>query len=60
MIEKHIKLGTTDWAHFDAVALDIRTNEFANYVSKIREAELILGNQSKQINKYENHKYKVR
>ena len=60
MIEKHIKLGTTDWAHFDAVALDIRTNEFANYVGKIREAELILGNQSKQINKYENHKYKLR
>ena len=60
MIEKHIKLGTTDWAHFDAVALDITTNEFTNYVSKIRESEVILGNQIKQINKYENHKYKVR
>ena len=60
MIEKHIKLGVTDWAHFDAVALDVTTTEFANYVSKIREAEIVLGNQKKHINKFENHKYKLK
>ena len=59
MVEKHIKLGISDWAHFDAVALDVNTNEFSNYVKKIREAEIVLGNELKQINQYENHKYKI-
>ena len=59
MIEKHIKLGSTDWAHFDAVALDVNTNEFNDFVSKIRDAELTLGSQTKKINKFENHKYKI-
>ena len=59
MVEKHIKLGTSDWAHFDAVALDVNTNEFSNYVKKIREAEIVLGNELKQINKFENHKYRL-
>tara|TARA_Y100000589_G_C27196559_1_gene647078 strand:- start:2312 stop:3832 length:1521 start_codon:yes stop_codon:yes gene_type:complete len=57
MIEKHVKMGVTEWAHFDAVALDLSTNEFINYVEKIRESEIILGNQLKQINHFEHHKY---
>lgn len=60
MIEKHVKIGTTEWAHFDAVALDLKTKEFVDFVNKIREAESILGNKLKQINDFENHKYKVR
>ena len=57
MIEKHVKIGVTEWAHFDAVALDLSTNEFFNFVEKIRESEIILGNQLKQINDFEHHKY---
>ncbi len=59
MVEKHIKLGISDWAHFDAVALDVNTDEFSKYVKKIRESEVILGNEAKEINKYENHKYRL-
>ncbi len=58
MIEKHVKLGVTDWAHFDAVALDLSTNEFSKYIDKIRESEIILGSKLKKINRFENHKYK--
>ena len=60
MIEKHIKLGTTEWAHFDAVALDINTNEFSDYVDKIREAEIVMGDKLKKVNQFENHKYKLK
>ena len=42
------------------ISRDKAGTEFANYVSKIRESEIILGNEVKQINKYEHHKYKVR
>jgi N-acetylneuraminate synthase len=59
MVEKHVKLGNTNWAHFDAVALDLLTNEFHNYVSKIRDTEVALGHSAKKINSSENHKYKV-
>ena len=60
MIEKHVKMGITEWAHFDAVALDLSTDSFFNYVKKIREAEIIMGDSMKQINNFENHKYKWR
>jgi N-acetylneuraminate synthase len=59
MIEKHVKLGNSNWAHFDAVALDLLTNEFLDYVLKIRETELALGQSAKKINSSENHKYRV-
>ncbi len=57
MIEKHVKLGNTDWAHFDAVAVDLTTPEFRDYVAKIREAELMVGSETKRINASEHHKY---
>jgi len=57
MVEKHVKLGNTEWAHFDAVALDLTTPEFADYVARIREAETIVGSEEKRINASEHHKY---
>lgn len=58
MVEKHVKLGDTDWAHFDAVALDLTSPEFREYVSKIREAEIILGSEEKAVAPSEHHKYR--
>ena len=58
MVEKHVKLGNTEWAHFDAVAMDLTTPVFKEYVQKIREAEMILGTEEKKINKSEHHKYR--
>jgi len=57
MVEKHVKLGNTDWAHFDAVAVDLTTSDFADYVAKIREAEVIVGKEEKAVNSSEHHKY---
>jgi N-acetylneuraminate synthase len=57
MIEKHVKLGNAEWAHFDAVAVDLTTPDFRDYVSKIREAELMVGSEVKRINASEHHKY---
>lgn len=57
MVEKHVKFGNTEWAHFDAVAMDLTTSEFADFVAKIREAEIILGSESKKVNESEHHKY---
>lgn len=57
MIEKHVKLGNTDWAHFDAVALDLTTPEFVEFVRKVREAETIVGSEEKRVNDSEYHKY---
>jgi N-acetylneuraminate synthase len=56
MVEKHVKLGNTDWAHFDAVAVDLTTSEFAGYVAKIRAAEVIVGKEEKAVNSSEHHK----
>jgi len=57
MVEKHVKLGNTEWAHFDAVALDLTTSEFSDYVSKMRETEQIIGLEEKKVNESEHHKY---
>lgn len=57
MLEKHVKLGNTEWAHFDAVAIDLTTPSFKDYVDHIRETEKILGSETKQINPSEHHKY---
>lgn len=58
MVEKHVKFGNSDWAHFDAVALDLTTSQFRDYVGKIREAEIILGSEDKTIAPSEHHKYR--
>jgi N-acetylneuraminate synthase len=60
MVEKHVKFGNTEWAHFDAVALDLTTPEFKDYVTKIREAEVVVGSEEKQVNESEHHKYRRR
>jgi len=59
MVEKHVKLGNTDWAHFDSVALDVSTGAFKEYVSAIRRAQKIVGSSKKAITASEHHKYKV-
>lgn len=56
MIEKHVKLGNSDFAHFDETALDINL-EFPEFVEKIRGAELIYGDGQKTILNCEHHKY---
>lgn len=58
MVEKHVKLGNTDWAHFDAVAVDLTTSDFRDYVAKVREAEELVGSEVKAINPSEHHKYR--
>jgi len=57
MVEKHVKFGNTDWAHFDAVALDLTTSEFHDYVTKVREAEVMMGSEEKAVAPSEHHKY---
>jgi sialic acid synthase SpsE len=57
MLEKHVKLGNTEWAHFDAVAVDLTTPLFREYVDQIRETEAILGSETKKVNSSEHHKY---
>ncbi|MBT7623926.1 MAG: hypothetical protein HN595_05300 [Flavobacteriaceae bacterium] len=56
MIEKHVKLGNTEFAHFDETALDVNL-EFGEFVKMIRKAELINGSSEKKILKSEHHKY---
>lgn len=58
MVEKHVKLGNTEWAHFDAVALDLTKPDFKDYVQKIREAEIVIGTEEKAVNPSEHHKYR--
>lgn len=58
MLEKHVKLGNTEWAHFDAVAVDLTTPAFKEYVDNIRETEMIVGDTEKKVNASEHHKYR--
>ena len=60
MIEKHVKLGVTKWAHFDSVALDLHSGEFAQFVKDVRRAELYCGKDYKTVSESENHKYWVK
>ncbi len=59
MVEKHVKLGNTDWAHFDAVAVDLLTSQFQEYVDNIRRAQVIVGTGEKRVMPSEHHKYRV-
>ena len=56
MIEKHIKLSSNKWAHFDETALDVNY-EFPSWVQYVRSSENILGTNKKKILKSEHHKY---
>jgi len=57
MVEKHVKAGSTEWAHFDEVAVDLSNDDFARYVRRLREAETILGSPVKALTGNEHHKY---
>ena len=55
--EKHVKMGSVGWAHFDDVALDLSTDEFANFVSQIKLAKSAVKDETKTIKATEHHKY---
>lgn len=57
MIEKHVKYGTVAWAHFDEVAVDLVTGDFANFVRDMRLAERIVDSEQKKVRSSEHHKY---
>lgn len=57
MVEKHVKLGNTEWAHFDAVAVDLTTDKFKEYVDAVRKAQIHVGSTEKKITASEHHKY---
>ena len=59
IIEKHIKLSSNKWAHFDETALDVNY-EFPSWVNYVRSSENILGDETKKIYKSEHHKYSFR
>lgn len=59
MLEKHVKLGDVDWVHFDKVALDLRGDGFASFVTDIRQAEEAMGDGIKRVLDIEHHKYTV-
>lgn len=56
MIEKHIKTGVTNWAHFDDTALDVEIG-FRDFCEDIRIAERYMGTGEKFIMDSEHHKY---
>jgi N-acetylneuraminate synthase len=58
MLEKHVKLGNVDWVHFDKVALDLATDEFARFITDVRQAEEMVGDGVKRVLDVEHHKYK--
>ncbi len=60
MLEKHVKLGDVDWVHFDKVAVDLRTDDFSDFVKDIRRAEELVGSGVKRILACETHKYPVK
>lgn len=57
-LEKHVKMGSIDWIHFDGVALDLLDESFATYVNDLRDATLVLGSHQKTVLPSEHHKYK--
>ena len=58
IFEKHIKLGSVPWVHFDSVALDLEKLELAKYVEALILAKNTLGSGVKTVLPTEHHKYK--
>ena len=58
MIEKHVKMKSGFWSHFDSVSLSFENNEFSDFVADIRSSEIICGSEEKSIKISEHHKYK--
>lgn len=57
VIEKHVKLGDTEWIHFDSVAMDIADDTFKKFCDDIALANKIHGSETKIISSFEHHKY---
>ena len=58
IIEKHVKMNSVFWSHFDSVSLSLLNNEFSDFVADIRSSEIICGSEEKTIKISEHHKYK--
>lgn len=58
IFEKHVKLGSVPWVHFDSVALDLNEGALAAYVSDLATAHTMLGSGIKTVLPTEHHKYK--
>lgn len=56
MVEKHVKLASESWSHFDDTALSVRS-DFRHYCRAVRQSEKYLGNSEKGIQYSEHHKY---
>ena len=59
VIEKHIKIGHTDWMHFDDTAIDAKI-ELPNFIDKLTRTANSFGSSIKKIYSYEHHKYKFK
>lgn len=57
VIEKHIKIGHTEWMHFDDTAIDART-ELPIFIEKLNKTMRAMGSDKKKIYPFEHHKYK--
>lgn len=57
LVEKHVKLDSTDWIHFDGTAMSLSNGEFESFCRDIRLAEKVCGNEEKEVMPSEFHKY---
>ena len=56
MIEKHVKIGISDWMHFDDTAIDVN-NELPEFVDDLKKVYTSLGSNKKKLYSIEHHKY---
>ena len=59
LFEKHVRIGSVPWVHFDEVALDLETNELEKYRFALKEANIALGSEMKKVLPTEHHKYQT-
>ena len=59
VIEKHVKIGHTDWMHFDDTAIDARV-ELPIFIDKLTRTAQSIGSELKKIYPFEHHKYKIK
>ena len=56
IIEKHVKIGVTDWMHFDDTAIDAKI-ELPKFMREINKVYSAIGSGEKEVYKCEHHKY---
>ncbi len=59
VIEKHVKIGTTDWMHYDDTAVDAKL-EFRTFINSLNKVYASIGSTDKKVYKFENHKYRMK